>query len=101
MNTCNWSITNMERRSDNGAVTFAYWSCVASTEGTDITAALDGRVRFTADPTSPEFIPYDDLTESEVLGWVYASVDQNMTETKLSTTLDILLGVGSLPGVPW
>ena len=47
---------------------------------------MDG---FTYDASSSDFIPYADLTESQVLGWVWAGdVDKDGTQAALQASID-------------
>ena len=70
--TTQWSVSNMTHQEADGGVIVVYWSCVASSD--DYTATEAGKLRCQPDPSSPDFIPYEDLTESDVLGWVYADL---------------------------
>lgn len=73
--TCTWSVTNMTHKDADGGVILVYWSCVAESDGTpSYTATEAGKLRCEPDPSSPSYIPYADLTEADVLGWVYASL---------------------------
>ena len=69
---CTWTINNMTHKDADGDVTLVYWSCVAS-DG-KFSATEGGKLRCEADPSSPDYVPYDKLTEEIVLGWVYASL---------------------------
>jgi len=46
---------------------------VSGTDGT-YTASIDDNIQFT-DQVETDFIPYDQLTESEVIGWINASTN--------------------------
>ena len=50
----------------------ALWT-LTGTDGT-YTADIGGNTIFTVDPEKPNFVPYDQLTESEVIGWVQTSL---------------------------
>lgn len=63
----------MTHKDSDGGVITVYWSCVAaSDEGPQ--AKEEGKLTCDPDPLSPSYIPYADLTEADVLGWVYASL---------------------------
>lgn len=74
----------MTHKDADGGVILVYWQCVARNQtGTDgmgnpvygpETATEAGKLRCEPDPSSPSYIPYADLTEADVLGWVYASL---------------------------
>jgi hypothetical protein len=42
---------------------------VSGTDGT-YTAEIGGNIRFTPEQNQPDFIPYDQLTQDEVMGWI-------------------------------
>ena len=46
---------------------------VSGTDGTN-TASIDGNIQFT-DQVKSDYVPYDQLTESEVIGWINASTN--------------------------
>jgi hypothetical protein len=49
------------------------------------------------------FIPYPDLTENEVLGWIWANgVDKTATEASVQTQIDIQINPPIVtPPLPW
>jgi hypothetical protein len=72
---CTWSVNDMTHMDSDGGVILVYWSCVAASDGTpSYTATEGGKLRCTYDASSPSFIPYADLTQDDVLGWVYTSL---------------------------
>lgn len=92
--TCKWRVDNMTRNEADGGVILVYWSCVAgNVTGTDAdgentydyTATESGKLRCEPDPSAPGYIPFADLTEADVLGWVYSSLvegDETPDEAK-------------------
>ena len=42
---------------------------VSGTDGT-YTANIDGSIQFTPEQNQPDFVPYDQLTQDEVMGWI-------------------------------
>ncbi len=81
--TNTWSVTDMQHTDATGGVFLVYWSMVAS-DGT-YSASEGGKLRCEPDPSSPDFTPYADLTEAQVLGWVYNSLiegDETAAEAK-------------------
>jgi len=46
---------------------------VSGTDGTH-TASIDGNIQFT-DQVESDYIPYDQLTEAEVIGWINDATD--------------------------
>ena len=100
MATFNWTISTLERELSDGGVIVAHWRCNAS-DG-DYSASSYGTAGFTYDPSSPDFTPYDQLTEEQVLGWVWADgVDQDATEAALQANIDAQITPTTADGVPW
>ena len=103
----NWTIANLERNTDDGGVTVAHWR-VTETEvvgsGDDAvtySASSYGTVGFTPDASADGFIAFDSLTEADVLGWVYESVDQAETEAALDANIAEQKTPATTDGVPW
>jgi hypothetical protein len=70
--TTTWSINNMTHVDADGGVILAYWSLVAASDaGGGETATEAGKNRFEYDASGSGFIKYDDLKESDVLGWIW------------------------------
>ena len=99
MATMNWSISTLERELSDGGVIVAHWRCTAS-DG-DYSASSYGTAGFTPDPESEDFTAYDDLTEADVLAWVWESVDKDATEAALQAKIDADMNPTTGTGVPW
>tara|TARA_R110002110_G_scaffold113455_2_gene281697 strand:- start:601 stop:864 length:264 start_codon:yes stop_codon:yes gene_type:complete len=86
---------------------------VAASDGTpSYTASEGGKLRCEGSPSDPGFTPYSDLTESDVLGWVYTSLiegDETAAEAKARVEADrdakvqkqIDAAATTESGVPW
>jgi hypothetical protein len=73
--TTTWSVNDMTHMDSDGGVILVYWSLTANSDGTpSYTAQEGGKLKLTYDASSSSFISYDDLKESDVLGWVYDSL---------------------------
>ena len=70
--TTTWSVSDMTHKDSDGGVFLVYWSLI-SNDGTYTTQA-GGKLDCTADPSASDYIAYADLTEADVLGWVYSSL---------------------------
>tara|TARA_R100000655_G_C2980372_1_gene191708 strand:+ start:862 stop:1224 length:363 start_codon:yes stop_codon:yes gene_type:complete len=70
--TTNWSVSNMTHVDADGGVITAYWTLLATSDAAGGEQAReDGKNSFTYDASDSGFIKYDDLKESDVLGWIY------------------------------
>jgi hypothetical protein len=89
------SINTLERNTADDIVITAHWNAVI--DDGDYSASAYGSQSFTRSEESPDFIPFDDLTEEMVLGWLeLGSLEDNLkaqiTEQKEPTTAQ---------SVPW
>ena len=95
-----WSVPTLERKLDDGFVFTAHWRCTAS-DG-DFSASSYGTAGFSQDPESASFTPYDQLTEEQVLGWVWNDgVDKESIEASLQSKIDANKNPTTANGVPW
>lgn len=99
MTTFTWTIAQLERNTADGGVTVAHWRCTA-VDG-DYSASAYGTVGFTPDASADGFVPFDDLTEADVLAWVYGSVDKDATEAALTAKIEAEKNPTTTVGTPW
>lgn len=103
----NWTIAQLERNTTDNGVIVAHWRVTAEeTVGTGddavtYTASSYGTCGFNPDPASPSFVPYEDLTEADVLAWVYESVDKDATEAALTANIEEQKNPVTETGLPW
>ena len=92
-----WTISQLDRRTSDGFVTTAHWRATA-VDG-DQSASIYATCSWSeGQPT----VPYADLTEEEVLEWVWASgVDKAATEAALAAQINAQKNPVSAAGVPW
>jgi len=93
--TINWSISQLDRKTADNYVTTAHWRCDA-TDG-EYSAGVYGSAGFTGDLT----IPYESLTQEQVLGWVWESVDKSETEANVLAQIEAQKHPTSAQGLPW
>jgi len=111
--TTTWKILDMKRASDTGAVDTVYWECrVQDDTNADCTAVEGGKLRLEPDATASDFVPYADLTEAAVLGWVYNSLiegEETADEAKArieanrqgKVTAQVARKTAEATGTPW
>jgi hypothetical protein len=97
--TYDWTIAQCEHEVATGGITVAHWR-VSAVDG-DYSASAYGSCGFNPDPAAPGFVPYADVTEAEVLGWVWGSVDKDETEANLAAQIDAQKNPTSEAGLPW
>ena len=95
-----WTISTLERELSDGGVIVAHWR--ATDVDGDYSASSYGTCVFTYDASASDFTPYDDLTESQVLGWCWANgVDQDAIEASLAAKIEADKNPTQANGVPW
>lgn len=96
-----WVIEGMTHEIADGGVVVAYWRANAASDDDQFFATNYGSCGFTYDPSSPDFIPYDELTQDEVLGWVWTQVDKDATEAALAQNIYNQEHPTTASGLPW
>ena len=91
----NWNIVQLDRKTTDGFVTTAHWNCTA-TDG-DFSANAYGSVGFSGDLVTP----YENLTQEQVLGWVWEQIDKAEIEANLTKQIEAQKNPVSVTGVPW
>ena len=99
MTTYTWQIANMERNTADDGVVVCHWRCTG-VDG-DNSASAYGTTSHTPDPAAAGFVPYADLTEATVLGWVHAAVDKDDIEAAIADKIDAMANPTSASGTPW
>jgi hypothetical protein len=91
----NWNIVQLDRKTADGFVHSAHWN-VTATDG-DFSASAYGSVGFSGELTTP----YADLTEAQVLEWVWGQIDKAEIESNLTAQIEAQKNPVSATGVPW
>jgi len=111
--TTTWNVSDMTHKDSDGGVFLVRWSMTALSDGTTPYGATEsGKLSCTADPSASDYIAYADLTEADVLGWVYSSLiegDETAAEAKARIEAERTAKVQSQidraaansTGVPW
>ena len=92
----NVTIKQLERNTADDTVVIAHWG--ASLTDGDYSASAYGTQSFTRDENSPAFIPFADLTEADVVGWL--TLDEGL-EANLQAQIDEQKTPTTVSGVPW
>jgi hypothetical protein len=95
--TTTWTISTTNYEVSNGFITTAHWTATA-VDG-DYTASIYATCSWAdGSPT----IPYSDVTEAEVLQWVWDSgVDKDATEAALAQNIELQKNPVTATGTPW
>jgi hypothetical protein len=98
MTNYTWTIVDMDRlTSDNFVVTVHY--NVSATDGT-YSASTYGTITYQEQP-GETFVPYDQLTEEIVVGWVKESLGEATVEASLQSQIDAQINPVQQSGLPW
>lgn len=93
----------MKRQTVTGLVVEVAYRVVAKQGG--LIADHRGRVNLEGDPESPDFTPFNQLTEEQVLSWVKSEVNVSEIEAQVQGILNKKLAAISaketLTGLPW
>lgn len=91
-----WTISQLDRKTSDGFVTTAHWRATA-TDG-DYSASVYSTCSWSeGQPT----VPYANLTEQQVLSWVWESVDKDATEQALADQIEMQKHPVTATGMPW
>ena len=77
--TITWKINQMQRTTADGGVTEVRWEC-SGIDG-DARASDSGKYTCTYDASASDFIKYEDLKESDVIGWIKSACNAQSDET--------------------
>lgn len=103
-----WTITQMQCVPQEGGhtdvVITASWNCNATSEVSGVTYSADysGSASFSLDPSAP-FTPFDQLTQDQVLGWVWENPNlKSGIEANVQVQLDRQINPPIVtPPLPW
>jgi hypothetical protein len=98
MTTFNWTIVNMDRQTSDGFVVTVHYN-VSATDG-DYSASTYGTVGYSEQP-GETYIPYDQLTQETVVGWVQESLGKDVVEDSLQSQIDAQKNPVQASGLPW
>ncbi len=112
----NITIKQLERNTAGDEVIIAHWGAVVEDTHTeegytdvdgnevaervvvDYSVSAYGTQSFSRDESSPEFIPFDELTEADEVGWL--TLDEGL-EANLQAQIDEQKAPSTVTGKPW
>ena len=86
----NWTIEKLETQLVDGTLTdvvlTGFWRCSSMQDG--IYGTFWSSTKFA--PPGDDFTPYDQLTQDQVLGWLWTNgVDQKLVESWVQSQIDV------------
>ena len=97
MTIFNWTISQLERNTNNDYVTMVHYRVKAIDEET--IAETYGVIGF--EPDGDPVIPYVELSKETVISWVQEIVGKEAIENSLQSELDISKNATKSSGLPW
>tara|TARA_Y100000114_G_scaffold156044_1_gene181822 strand:+ start:1500 stop:1844 length:345 start_codon:yes stop_codon:yes gene_type:complete len=99
----NWKIYELRRTLSDGVVNEITFGC--ESELNSITARKIEDLEISGSAGDPGFIPFDNLTENDVLGWIYSTVDTSSIETlnsaSIAQSISASAAITEGYGLPW
>lgn len=98
-----WSIAQLDHTLPECCVLTAHWR-VSKTDG-DASASVYGTINLPhKEHTDPTFIPFENLTEDIVVGWVKDQMGANQVaayEAAVQAKIDAQINPTTASGLPW
>ena len=99
----NWKIYDLKRIKASGVVNTITYGCESEESG--FSTRKIGELTITGSDSDPGFIPYDNLTEANVIGWVTGSVNvagiQTENSSSIASNIAAAAAVTESNGTPW
>ena len=92
-----WNVVQMDRLTSDGFVVTVHYT-VNAVDG-DYNASTYGTVGYTQGEGS--YVPYADLTQEQVVGWVQDSLGKDTVEASLTAQIEAQKNPVSESGLPW
>jgi len=104
--TYTWAVTGMKVTnvgSETNYVVQTYWTKTGTDEN-GYTGTFNGATPFTPTPDQPDFVPFDQLTQAIVLGWIQPVVTGSYEEHVNNVIAEQILNQinpVTQPDLPW
>lgn len=86
-----WKIDNLNRNISDNVVTEVDFVLESTTQDPYFYLRKFGKINITGSISDPNFIPFEDLKESEVLNWVETNINMGEWEAEISASLALLV----------
>ena len=104
--TYTWAVTGMKVTNIGDLQNYVvqtYWTKTGTDENGN-TGTFSGATPLTPDPTQPDYVPYDQLTQAIVLSWIQPQVtgayEQHVNDVIAAQIADKITPV-TQPDLPW
>ena len=97
-----WTISTLERNTSDNGVVVAHWR-VIEVDGDHLGSSY-GTCSFTPDAEAEGYTAYEDITESQAIEWVKASMGEEAVEaleSSIAAQIEESKAPATSAGVPW
>ena len=98
-----WKLYDLKRTIADGVITEITYACESQLSGSSTRKI--GNLTVVGSAGDADFIPYEDLTQDDVLGWVDSNVDKTVFETENSASIASSIvaraAITESNGTPW
>jgi hypothetical protein len=103
--TYTWAVTGMKVTnvgSESNYVVQTYWTKTGTDENGN-TGVFSGATPFTPTPNQPDFVPFDQLTQAVVLGWIQpvAATYEDHINAQIAQQIAAKVNPVTEPNLPW
>lgn len=106
MTEITWTISQLDRKPVDGELAdvcvTAHWRCTGIHEANGKVHSGTVYATCALPPPVDGFTPYEQITEQQVLNWIWTSgVDKDATEAAVQAQIDLQLNPPAISGTPW
>ena len=98
-----WQISTLERSLPDGLVLTTHWRLTHTDAG--YTGSVYGTQTLPEnDPTSPDFVPFEDITEAQAIEWTKAAMGEDTVaahEANVLAQIEAQKNPTTATGTPW
>lgn len=96
-----WKPTNLFRTNTDGIVYEIQYQVAAERDGVFVNTH-ENKTLSAGDPSSPDFIAYEDLTKDQIISWLKSDDNEAAIEERLTSLLDAIAEQDNVGGgLPW
>jgi hypothetical protein len=97
-----WTISTLERNSDDGVIVAHWRASDSEVVGEDTHSGSSyGTCGFTPDSSADGYTAYADITEAQAIGWVKDDVDADAIEASIAAQIAESKAPAVSVGTPW
>ena len=95
-----WGISQVKRTQDTKVVLIVEWFC--EIKDGRFHEVQYGEVQLNnRNPSEPDFIPFEQITEQQIMNWVFEKIDKAGIEAKLTANINEQKAPALVSELPW